>query len=221
MLLKTPEPVADPVSTGRRNDRRCIVTGAALPPGTGMRFVRAPDGGLLPDLAGKLPGRGAWIEPTQGALLAAVKKGSFPRALKGPVILADGAEGLLAQVRTGLRSRALSALGLAKRSGALVSGYEKVRAGLKKGDFVAYIYASDGAIDGRQRMSKLISAQSEPCRKIGFFTGSEIDQATGSVNSVHLGLKVSGGGAAFLKECERLAGFVPADVQTEFKGRTP
>ncbi|MEM6662503.1 MAG: DUF448 domain-containing protein, partial [Pseudomonadota bacterium] len=51
---------------GRRKDRdgperRCIATGETGATDRLIRFVLAPEGGLVPDLAARLPGRGAWL----------------------------------------------------------------------------------------------------------------------------------------------------------------
>jgi predicted RNA-binding protein YlxR (DUF448 family) len=39
-----------------------------------MRFVVSPDGHLVADVLGKLPGRGIWVSSNQQALQKAVKK---------------------------------------------------------------------------------------------------------------------------------------------------
>ena len=42
-------------------ERTCITTGQTLTPHKLIRFVAAPDGYAVADLAGRLPGRGAWV----------------------------------------------------------------------------------------------------------------------------------------------------------------
>ena len=42
-------------------ERRCIATGAVQPRAGLIRFVVSPDGMIVPDLGGKLPGRGIWV----------------------------------------------------------------------------------------------------------------------------------------------------------------
>ncbi|MEM9899578.1 MAG: DUF448 domain-containing protein, partial [Pseudomonadota bacterium] len=44
----------------RDRERTCIVTGKKAPGRQLLRFVLAPDGIIVPDLAAKLPGRGVW-----------------------------------------------------------------------------------------------------------------------------------------------------------------
>ncbi|MEL6829972.1 MAG: DUF448 domain-containing protein, partial [Pseudomonadota bacterium] len=41
--------------------RQCVVTREALPQDALIRFGRSPDGMVVPDVSGKLPGRGVWI----------------------------------------------------------------------------------------------------------------------------------------------------------------
>ena len=71
---------------GRRKDRedgperRCIVSGESGSTYGLVRFVVGPDGGIVPDLAEKLPGRGIWLSSDRDSLRTAVKKRAFSRA---------------------------------------------------------------------------------------------------------------------------------------------
>ena len=63
---------------GRRVPQRtCIVTRVVQPPEAMIRFVRGPDGSVVPDLRAKLPGRGAWISARRDAVATAVRKNLF------------------------------------------------------------------------------------------------------------------------------------------------
>jgi len=55
-------------------ERRCIVTGEVMPDSRLIRFVAAPDGQVVPDVAAKLPGRGLWVTATRKAVTLAVEK---------------------------------------------------------------------------------------------------------------------------------------------------
>ena len=46
-----------------------------------IRFVAAPDGVAVADLAGRLPGRGAWVVAEATAIREAEEKGRFHRSL--------------------------------------------------------------------------------------------------------------------------------------------
>ena len=62
-------------------ERTCITTGQTLPTHLLIRFVVAPDGYAVADLAGKLPGRGAWVKASEHSIRDAQKRGHFQRAL--------------------------------------------------------------------------------------------------------------------------------------------
>ena len=57
-------------------ERRCIATGQSQPARGLIRFVVGPDSQIVPDVAGKLPGRGIWVSADRAALDLAVKKRS-------------------------------------------------------------------------------------------------------------------------------------------------
>ncbi|MDH3593482.1 MAG: DUF448 domain-containing protein, partial [Rhodospirillales bacterium] len=75
-----------------------------------LRFVIAPDGGVVLDLAGKLPGRGLWCLPRRDMIDRACGRNLFARAAKASVsVPGDFAE----QVVRALRQRCLDLIGLA------------------------------------------------------------------------------------------------------------
>ena len=59
--------------------RKCIVTGETAEKSDLIRFVAAPDGQPVADLAEKLPGRGAWVTASPAAISEAAQKGRFKR----------------------------------------------------------------------------------------------------------------------------------------------
>src|ERR1700759_3456382 len=83
------------------NGRRCIATMESRPAAGLIRFVLSPEGEVTPDLAARLPGRGAWVTASRTAIDTAVKKGAFARAFKAqaktPADLSDRID--LLQVR--------------------------------------------------------------------------------------------------------------------------
>ncbi len=129
-------------------------------PAAMIRFVLSPDGEVTPDLAGRLPGRGAWVSANRAAVEAALKKGAFSRAFKKqaktPPGLVDAIDGLLAR-------RVLDMLGLVKRSGDLILGFEQVREAVRASRPACLIEASDGSEDGRGKLLGLCAGDS--CRK--------------------------------------------------------
>ena len=94
-------------------ERRCIATGASGPTERLIRFVLGPDGAVVPDLAGRLPGRGAWLTADRALVLKAVKKNLFARAFRANVNLPDDFAG---QIETLLVRRLQDVLALARKA---------------------------------------------------------------------------------------------------------
>src|SRR5262245_25132193 len=88
-----------------------------------VRFVIAPAGGVAADVAHKLPGRGMWVTASREAIARAASKGLFAKAAKAPVAIP---EALADEVEMLLVKRLQDHLGLAKRAGVLIAGYQKV-----------------------------------------------------------------------------------------------
>jgi predicted RNA-binding protein YlxR (DUF448 family) len=132
--------------------RKCIVLGGERPKNELIRFVVGPDGDVVPDLEAKLPGRGLWLSAQRDVVNTARAKRLFAKAARSkvevPENLADRLEALLVV-------RCISLLGIARRSGSVVSGYEKVRAYLQCGKSCIVLAARDGAIGGRQKVLNL------------------------------------------------------------------
>ena len=128
--------------------RRCIVTRAQGERARMLRFVVAPDRTVVPDLGAKLPGRGMWLSARRDVLEAARTKGAFPRVARRPVAVPPD---LLNQVEAGLLRRVTELLGLARRAGQAVSGFQKGREWLYAGRAGLVVQALDGSPDERQR----------------------------------------------------------------------
>src|SRR3954470_12238777 len=131
-------------------ERRDIVSGEVLPEHRLLRFVAGPDGVVVPDVAAKLPGRGLWVEASRQAVAKAVEKKLFSRAAKAQVIAtADLGE----RAEKALVTRMLGDLGLARRSGAAVLGFDNVMRTLESPKPPkALIEAFDGARDGKRKL---------------------------------------------------------------------
>ncbi len=120
-------------------ERTCITTGQTLPPHRLIRFVAAPDGYAVADLAGRLPGRGAWVTATEDAIRKADKLGHFKRALGGGLRNDDQT---IIMIAAQLRARVLSTAGFARRSGILLCGSGKL---LVAGHCVGLLAAEDAS----------------------------------------------------------------------------
>ena len=100
------------------------MSGEVMPEHRLIRFVAAPDGKVVPDVAAKLPGRGLWVEATAPPSPTAVEKKLFARAAKAQVTAQTPT--LAERAEKALLARMLGDLGLARRSGALVLGFDNV-----------------------------------------------------------------------------------------------
>jgi uncharacterized protein len=191
------EPAIDEIAVGPL--RRCLVTREVLPKTDLIRFVVGPDAMLVPDVAGRLPGRGLWVKAQGEVLAAAVAKRLFAKAAKQQVeVPADLIE------RTGalLAQRCLDLLGLARGAGQAVAGFEKVRDWLATGRAGLLLAAADGAADGRRKLAQL--AQGIPV--LTLFSSVELSAALGRDNVVHAALAKGGLAERMKVEAGRLAG---------------
>ena len=179
--------------------RRCIVSGASAPRAGLLRFVVAPDGRLVLDLGESLPGRGLWVTAEHAALAAACEKGLFARAARRPVVVAPD---LADEVERQLAARALDCLGLARRAGALVTGFDQVKRALAERRVAVLVEASDGARHGRERLGAL--ARDIPV--IAQFDGAALSRSLGRENVVHAALAPGRLADRFLREAARYAG---------------
>ena len=187
-------------------ERRDIVSGEVMAEAKLIRFVAGPDGVVFPDVARKLPGRGMWVAADRASVEAAAKKNAFSRSAKtklaAPADLADLVEKLLTK-------RVLDALGLARRSGDLTSGFEKVMAAVRGGKAAWLIEASDGAADGRSKILNLARHMTPQPRVIGVFSSAELGLALGAENVIHTAFLGGRSAKSWTQDVERLAGFRP------------
>jgi len=186
-------------------ERRCIVTGEVLPEARLIRFVSDPDGNIVPDIDAKLPGRGLWVSAERASLEKAIAKNLFSRAAKKPV-KADA--GLPARVEKLLVRRMADDLGLARRIGALILGFDQVERALSaKNPPHLLVEASDGAADGRRKLIAVAWAQGLKPTVIDCLDSGELGLALGRENVVHAALKSGQLAERLERNAGRLAGF--------------
>lgn len=193
-------------------ERRCIATGASGPTGTLIRFVVGPSGELVPDLAAKLPGRGVWLTADRGLVAKAVAKKLFSRAFRTQVAVPPDLAG---QLEALLVRRLVELIGLARKAGQAVAGFEKVRARLKDGTAAVLVQASDGAVDGRQKLARLAGGAG----RIEVLTAQELGLAFGRDFAIHAALDRGGFADRALAEAIRLSGLRAAGAETNGNGK--
>ena len=179
-------------------ERKCIATGEIQPKQGLIRFVMGPEAQVVPDIFGKLPGRGVYVTASRDALDLAVKKKLFARGFKAPVTLP---EDLSDEVERQTLRRLVDLLSLARKSGQAVGGYEKVKDWLGKEHATVLIQASDGSGRGKSKLST-------PHRGsfIGCLTADELGMAFGRQTMIHAALASGGLGKRVVEEAQRLNG---------------
>jgi predicted RNA-binding protein YlxR (DUF448 family) len=189
-------------------ERRCIVTGETLPDNQRVRFVADPEGHIVPDIAGTLPGRGIWVKADRSAVSRAVDKKLFGRAAKAQVTAdADLAD----RVEAGLVRRMVGDLGIARKSGALVLGFDNVvRVLAERVPPGVLIEASDGAADGRRKIRNAATGQGLSIPVVDCLSSRELALALGRENVIHAAVKPGRLAERLILEAARLEGFRPA-----------
>lgn len=130
-------------------NRRCILCRSVRPKEAMLRFVISPDGVVTPDIAARLPGRGLWLSPAPNVIEKAKKKNVFPRAARMNVTVPSD---LAATVDRLLEDRCVHLIGLARKAGDAVVGYEKVKTLLQKERAAFVIEADDAAENARKKL---------------------------------------------------------------------
>ncbi|MEM9045128.1 MAG: RNA-binding protein [Pseudomonadota bacterium] len=183
-------------------ERRCIATGERGNPALMVRFVLGPDGDVVPDVGGRLPGRGVWLTAEKPLVEKAVAKRLFSRGFKTQ---AGVPEGLVDLVERLLVDRLVSIVGLARKAGEAVTGFEKVKAHLLAKSGAILVQASDGAPDQRAKLVRL----GEDRAFIGVLDAAELGLAFGRGFAIHAALDAGGLASRALSEAKRIAGFRP------------
>lgn len=195
----------------KATERTCIVTRRQAPPEAMIRFVRAPDGALTPDIRARLPGRGAWVTARAELVAQAVKRQAFARQLKAKVTASPT---LAEEVDRLLEADCLQSLSMANKAGLVVTGFGKVCQALETGAVRAALEASDGAPDGKRKLAQAArraAARAERAEDgvetVSLFSSEQLDLALGRTNVIHAALAPGGPTQAFLARCRRLAAY--------------
>ncbi|MEQ1810497.1 MAG: RNA-binding protein [Terricaulis sp.] len=191
----------------RERERRCIVSGEHDSGANLIRFALSPVGVVTPDVAAKLPGRGAWVRADRAIIDQAGKKGAFARAFKAQAQVPDG---LADMVEALLSRRCLDQLGMAQRAGALAVGATKVGAAIRSNPAFLLIEATDGAEEGREKLMSLhIGLWGRPPAAVGCFSSSDLGVALGRERVIHACLLQERLASVWAAEIGRLSGFRP------------
>jgi uncharacterized protein len=202
-LIETDEEEAE-----RGPSRRCIVTRETGERARMLRFVVGPERVLVPDLSARLPGRGIWLSPRRDVLETARTRGAFAKAARGPVTVPPDISAIL---QAGLARRIVDLLGLARRAGQAVCGFQKAREWLLAGRAALVVQASDGSAEERARF-----LNGREVRTVAPLPAATLGAVFGRDHVVHVALAPGRLAEALTIETERLAGIVG---KNELSGR--
>lgn len=191
-------------------ERKCLATGEVQPKYGLVRFVIGPEDQVVPDIAGKLPGRGMYVAADRGALETAVKKKLFSRGAKRQVTVPDG---LVDEVERQLARRVVDLIALSRKGGRAVAGYEKVKNMLALEEAQVLMQAVDGSGRGKSKLSTPHFGT-----YIGWLTADELGLAFGRQTVIHGALASGGLTQRVVEEANRLRG-VRENVVARATGR--
>ena len=192
-------------------ERRCLVTGETGPKAGLVRFVAGPDGQVVPDILGKLPGRGMYVTAGREEIERAAAKRLFSKGARATIATPPD---LAATVEALLAKRVVELISLARKSGQAVCGYEKVKGWLAEERARVLIQAQDGSGRGK---SKLSTPQGGSY--IGCLTASELGLAFGRDHAIHAALGTGGLVRSIVEDARKLSGLRRHDATRPASGR--
>lgn len=173
-----------------------------------IRFVVGPDRSIVPDLTARLPGRGIWLSASGDVLVSpdAARDGgrhltrAFARAAKGPVSVPPNLGDML---ETALTRRVSDTLGLARRAGQTIAGFEKAREWVRAGKARVVVQASDGSPAERARF---LSGRDDTITVVDPLPASELGRIFARDHVVHVAVAAGRLAEVLALDAGRLAG---------------
>jgi uncharacterized protein len=173
-----------------------------------IRFVVAPDRSVVPDLAARLPGRGIWLSASADVIDSASVHGdahrqltrAFARAARGPVSVPPDFPVVL---QLALVRRITDILGLSRRAGQAVAGFEKAREWVRGGQARLVVQARDGSEAERARF---LSGATDTVAVYDPLPGAALGRVFGRDFVVHVAIAPGRLADSLAIEASRLAG---------------
>ena len=187
----------------------CIVTREVKDEQALVRFVRSPDGLVVPDLQRKLPGRGVWVSLDRAKVAEAQKRNLFARGFGAQ---STSSPELADNVARLLRQKAVASLSLARKAGQALASAAKVEEALRKGPVAVLLHVAGAAEDGMRKLNRL--AQPETLI-FTHFRDDELDLAFGRANVVHAAIAQGGLGDILITHIRRIAAYEELDIHKQ------
>lgn len=185
-------------------ERQCLVTRAHGLRQSMLRFVASPADDVVFDVAATLPGRGMWLSPRRDVIESAVKRGLFSKAARRRLGVPDR----LADVVTAALTERIAALvGLARRAGDAVGGFDKAADWLGRGRCGLLVEALDGSA---AEQARLLGRRVVPV--VSPLTAAQLGAVFGRERLVHVAVAPGRLAAMIACDTERLVGVAGAEV---------
>lgn len=133
-------------------NRKCAFTGKTKSKSELLRFTLLKDGNLIPDFNKKLGGKGIYFSNSKNMLETMVKTAKLGKILHKPIKVDPNIPFIVEQL---LAAKGLEALNLARKSGNLVLGFEKIKEKILKNKVAFVVESTNAGTDGKQKMSEL------------------------------------------------------------------
>ena len=161
--------------------RKCVLTGASMPKEELLRFVLLQDGTVVPDFNKKLDGHGFYISDSKALLEGLVSRNPLNKILHTKTVITADLPQIVEQI---LCKKGLDAINLARKSGNLVLGFEKVKDIAAKGKIAFIIEALDAGHDSKQKMM----SQTPNIEKLVIYDVATLSKALNRENTVYAAL---------------------------------
>ena len=189
-------------------ERTCIVTRVTHQQSELIRFALSPTNEVVPDIAAKLPGRGAWVLNSSEVLATAIARKAFNRAWRQQVKIPGD---LVERVDILLKRYALDTLSLANKAGCVICGYTNVNKCILETPNILLLQASDASVEGCRRLARkyraICDASEIESHIVDIFTVKQISLALGKPNVVHAAIKRETVTNKFINAALRVAKF--------------
>lgn len=166
----------------------------------------------MPDLAERLPGRGIWLSASPDVVEPGRARAALARAARGPVTLPPDLPEVLSAA---LARRIGELLGLARRAGQAVAGFEKTRTWLQEGRASLILQAADGSTEERRRC---LSGARGAVAVHAPLPADALGAVFGRDRAVHVAVAPGRLAERIDNECLRLAGLAPAPSEDDNTG---
>ena len=159
---------------------------------------------VVPDVLGKLTGRGYYVKAESDLLEKAVAKKMFAGAAKAQVAVP---ENLVQTIEAQLAKHVVELISLARKAGLSVAGFEKVKSWLADNKVRVLLQASDGSERGKTKLWTPQGARYFDC-----LNADELGLAFGRGHVIHGALAAGGLSDRVIKDAARLRGLRSTQV---------